>query len=44
MNPVEKAIRAVDATQQRHRGTAFIYAVLKKFGDDNGGALVSNLS
>ena len=30
--------------QQRHTTTAFLFALLKKFGDDNGGALVSNLA
>ena len=44
MNPVEKAVRRADAMQQRHTPTAFIFGVLKKFGDDNGGALVSNLA
>ncbi len=44
MNPVEKAIRAVDRTQQRHTPTAFVFGVVKKYGDDNGGVLVSNLA
>jgi YihY family inner membrane protein len=44
MNPVEKAIRRVDATQQRLTPTAFVFGVVKKFGDDNGGVLVSNLA
>jgi uncharacterized BrkB/YihY/UPF0761 family membrane protein len=44
MNPVEQAIRKVDATQQRHTPAAFVFGVVKKFGDDNGGALVSNLA
>ena len=44
MNPVERAIRRVDATQQRHTPTAFVFGVVKKFGDDNGGVLVSNLA
>jgi YihY family inner membrane protein len=44
MNPVEKALRQADALQQRHTPTAFLFAVIKKFGDDNGGALVSNLA
>ncbi|HXW43140.1 MAG TPA: YihY/virulence factor BrkB family protein [Streptosporangiaceae bacterium] len=44
MNPAEKLIRAVDAAQQRHQPAAFLYGVVKKFGDDNGGALVSNLA
>jgi YihY family inner membrane protein len=44
MNPVEKAIRAVDRTQRRFTPTAFVFGVIKKFGDDNGGVLVSNLA
>ena len=44
MNPVERAIRKVDATQQRHTPMAFIFGVVKKYGDDNGGVLVSNLA
>ena len=44
MNPVEKAIRAVDGTQRRFTPTAFIFGVIKKFGDDNGGVLVANLA
>ena len=44
MNPVEKAIRKLDVTQQRHTPTAFVFGVIKKYGDDNGGVLVSNLA
>src|SRR6266702_4966465 len=44
MNPVERAIRRVDATQQRHTPTAFVFGVVKKYGDDHGGVLVSNLA
>ena len=44
MNPVEKAIRKLDATQQRFTPTAFVFGVVKKYGDDNGGVLVSNLA
>lgn len=44
MNPVEKLIRGADAVQQRHRASAFVVGVVKKFGDDNGGALVANLA
>jgi YihY family inner membrane protein len=44
MNPVERAIRRVDAVQQRHTPMAFIFGVVKKYGDDNGGVLVSNLA
>ncbi len=44
MNPVERAIRRVDVTQQRYTPTAFVVGVAKKYGDDNGGVLVSNLA
>ena len=44
MNPVERVIRRVDAAQQRHRVSAFIFGVIKKYGDDNGGVLASNLA
>ena len=44
MNPVEKAMRKVDAAQRRFTPTAFVFGVVKKFGDDNGGVLVSNLA
>jgi len=44
MNLVERAIRWVDATQQRFTPTAFVVGVVKKYGDDNGGVLVSNLA
>ncbi len=44
MNPVERVIRKVDAAQQRFAPTAFVYGVIKKYGDDNGGVLVANLA
>ena len=44
MNPVEKSIRTVDAWQRRSTPTAFVFGVVKKFGDDNGSVLVSNLA
>jgi YihY family inner membrane protein len=44
MNPVERAIRKLDATQQRFTPTAFVFGVIKKYGDDNGGVLVANLA
>ncbi len=44
MNPVEKVLRRADAAQQRHQPTAFVFGVVKKFGDDNGGVLVTNLA
>jgi YihY family inner membrane protein len=44
MNPVERAVRKVDAAQRRHTPTAFVVGVVKKYGDDHGGALVANLT
>ncbi len=44
MNPVERAIRRVDAAQQKHRASAFTFGVIKKYGDDNGGTLAANLA
>jgi len=44
MNLIERAIRRVDATQQRHKPSAFVFGVVKKYGDDNGGVLVANLA
>jgi len=44
MNLIEKAIRRVDAAQQRHRAPAFAFGLIKKYGDDNGGVLVANLA
>jgi len=44
MNPIERAIRRVDAVQQRHKVPAFVFGIVKKYGDDNGGVLVSNLA
>src|SRR6201997_2086740 len=44
MNPVEKAIRKLDAPQRRFTPTSFVFGVVKKYGDDNGGVLVSNLA
>ena len=44
MNPIEKVARRLDAFQQQHTSLAFLYAVTKKFGDDNAGTLVSNLA
>jgi YihY family inner membrane protein len=41
MNVFEKAIRGVDALQQRHRWLAFPFGVVKKFGDDQAGSLAA---
>jgi len=39
VKPVEKTIRRIDAWQQRHTGPAFVFGVIKKFGDDAAGTL-----
>jgi YihY family inner membrane protein len=44
MNPAEWVVRKLDAVQQRFTPAAFVFAVQKKFGDDNGGVLVTNLA
>jgi YihY family inner membrane protein len=44
MNPIEAAIRRADRAQQRHGPPGFVFGVIKKFGDDNGGVLVTNLA
>ncbi|MBV9095928.1 MAG: YihY/virulence factor BrkB family protein [Streptosporangiaceae bacterium] len=44
MNPVERTIRNVDKFQQRHTPAAFVFGIIKKYGDDNGGVLVANLA
>ena len=36
MNPVERVLRRVDRYQQRHGWLGFLFAVVKKFGDDKG--------
>lgn len=37
MNAIQKLIKKIDNLQQRHRFTAFVYAVIKKYGDDQAG-------
>jgi uncharacterized BrkB/YihY/UPF0761 family membrane protein len=41
MNPVEKAVRRFDRFQQRHPAPAFLFGVIKKFGDDSAGTLAA---
>ena len=38
MNPLERAVRAVDQAQQRFGPAAFVFGVIKKFGDDRAGS------
>jgi YihY family inner membrane protein len=44
VNVFERTLRRFDRFQQSHTATAFLFGVVKKFGDDNGGTLVSNLA
>ena len=44
MNPVERLLRKADGAQQRYHPSAFVLGVVKKYGDDNGGVLVANLT
>jgi YihY family inner membrane protein len=44
VNVIERTARRVDAFQQRHLATSFAFAVNKKFGDDNAGALTVQLT
>jgi hypothetical protein len=43
VNPVGRGIRQVDRVQQRHKASAFVFGVVKKYGDDNGGTLAASL-
>jgi membrane protein len=43
-NPVERIVRRFDSWQQRHTVIGFPVAVIKKFGDDEAGNLVSLLA
>src|SRR5881398_3732181 len=43
MSRVERLARRVDDFQQRHRPLAFIYGVIKKFGNDKAGSLAALL-
>ncbi len=44
MNPLERAVRRVDALQQGSRWLSFVIGVVKKYGDDNAGALSVQLT
>jgi uncharacterized BrkB/YihY/UPF0761 family membrane protein len=44
MNLFEGALRRVDGYQQRHGWLGFVFAVVKKFGDDKGGNLTTLLA
>ena len=44
MNRIERVVRAVDRTQQRHTVPGVAFAVIKKYGDDAAGNLATVLS
>jgi YihY family inner membrane protein len=44
MNMLKKTVRRLDAFQQRHRFTAFSYAVIKKYGEDSAGTQAALLT
>ena len=44
MNPVERVVRVADRWQQRHTPAAFVFGVIKKYGDDNAGQMAASLS
>jgi YihY family inner membrane protein len=44
VNPVERLLRKADGAQQKYHPSAFVLGVVKKYGDDNGGVLVANLT
>jgi YihY family inner membrane protein len=44
MNPLERTLRRVDGAQQRFGPLAFLFGVVKKFGDDRGGLLCAMLA
>ncbi|MFD0273437.1 YihY/virulence factor BrkB family protein [Kitasatospora sp. NPDC127111] len=41
MNPVERALRALDRAQQRRTAPGMVVGVVKKYGDDRGGLLAA---
>ncbi|HEV8064084.1 MAG TPA: YhjD/YihY/BrkB family envelope integrity protein, partial [Acidimicrobiales bacterium] len=44
MNLAQRLVRRVDGLQQRRRIPAIAFGVVKKYGDDNGGALAAQLT
>jgi YihY family inner membrane protein len=44
MNIIERATRRIDRFQQEHKPLSVLYAVMKKYGDDNAGVLASSLT
>jgi YihY family inner membrane protein len=44
VNRIERGLRRIDQAQQRHTPSAFVFGVIKKYGDDNAGTLASSLA
>jgi YihY family inner membrane protein len=44
VNPIERGLRRLDTAQQRHTPSAFVFGVIKKYGDDNGGTLATSMA
>jgi YihY family inner membrane protein len=44
VNPIERTVRSFDEFQQRHGPLAFLFGVVKKFGDDQAGNLAALLA
>jgi YihY family inner membrane protein len=44
VNPIEGAIRRIDAAQRSHKAPALVFGIVKKYGDDNGGVLAASLA
>lgn len=44
MNRIERAVRRTDAFQQQHRVPSFLFGLVQKYGNDNGGALAARLT
>ena len=44
MNRIERTVRRIDAFQQSHRVPSFVFGLVQKFGNDNGGALAARLT
>ncbi|HUC04956.1 MAG TPA: YihY/virulence factor BrkB family protein [Acidimicrobiales bacterium] len=44
MNLVERLVRRIDRGQQRWSATAFVFGLIRKYGDDRGGALAALLT
>ena len=44
MNPIESTMRRIDSAQQRHKVSAFLFGVMKKFGDDHASSLTVQIT